>query len=184
MNYVPTVWDGCSEVHLNKQTNTQTNKTPLNSLHRRAAELILSDLSIPTDDKVKLWNSSHQKKTNKKHTHTKKLQVEYNKAVMMFKVTSGEIPLYIRSLFTRSTRRYTSNNFIPPCTRTDLYKTSLRIINLKLLPAFHKKVCDPSNALKDTCINTWVPAKLSPMPIVSFSRHKNFAFIRVFFLLE
>ena len=43
VNYASTLWDGCSEVHLKI----------LNSLHRRAAKLILSDPSIPTDDKLK-----------------------------------------------------------------------------------------------------------------------------------
>ena len=43
INYAFTLLDGCSEVHLKK----------LNSLHRRAAKPILSDPSIPTDDKLK-----------------------------------------------------------------------------------------------------------------------------------
>ncbi|WP_295438308.1 hypothetical protein, partial [Thiolapillus sp.] len=93
INYASTLWDGCSEVHLKK----------LNSLHRRAAKLILSDPSIPTDDKLK---------TLKLLPLTK--QLKYNKAVMMFKVRNGKTPEYIRSLFTRSSSRYGSNNFIPP----------------------------------------------------------------------
>ncbi|WP_419626843.1 hypothetical protein, partial [Thiolapillus sp.] len=104
INYASTLWDGCSEVHLKK----------LNSLHRRAAKLILSDPSIPTDDKLK---------TLKLLPLTK--QLKYNKAVMMFKVRNGKSPEYIRSLFTRSSSRYGSNNFIPPRPRIDLYKTSL-----------------------------------------------------------
>ena len=87
------LWDGCSEVSLKK----------LNPLHHRAAKLILSDPSIPTDDKLK---------TLKLLPLTK--QRKYNKAVIMFKVRNGKTPEYIRSLFTRSTRRYGSNNFIPP----------------------------------------------------------------------
>ena len=47
INYASTLWDGCSEVHLKK----------LNSLHRRAAKLILSDPSISTDDKLKFQTS-------------------------------------------------------------------------------------------------------------------------------
>ena len=42
-NYASTLWDGCSEVHLKI----------MNSLHRRAAKLILSDPSLPPDDKLK-----------------------------------------------------------------------------------------------------------------------------------
>ena len=48
INYASNLWDGCSEVHLKK----------LNYLHRRAAKLILSDPSIPTDDKLKILNFS------------------------------------------------------------------------------------------------------------------------------
>ena len=80
INYASTLWDGCSEVHLKK----------LNSLHRRAAKLILSYPSIPTDDKLK---------TLKLLPITK--QLKYNKAVMMFTARNGKTPEYIRSLFTR-----------------------------------------------------------------------------------
>ena len=86
----------------------------MNSLHRRAAKLILSDPSIPTDEKLK---------TLKLLPLTK--QLKYNKAVVMFEVHSGKTPEYIHSLFTRSSSRYGSNNFIPPRLRIDLYKTSL-----------------------------------------------------------
>ena len=86
----------------------------MNSLHRRSAKLFLSDPSIPTDDKLK---------TLKLLPLTK--QLKYNKAVMMFKVRDGKTPEYIRPLFTRSSSRYDSNNFIPPRPRIDLYQTSL-----------------------------------------------------------
>ena len=43
ITYASILWDGCSEVHLKKNE----------SLHRRAAKLILSYPSIPTDDKLK-----------------------------------------------------------------------------------------------------------------------------------
>ena len=93
INYASTLWDGCSEVHLKK----------LNSLHRRAAKLILSNPSIPIDDKLK---------TLKLLPLTK--QLKYNKAVMMFKVRNVKTPKYIHSLSTRSSNRYGSNNFNPP----------------------------------------------------------------------
>ena len=83
INYASTLWDGCSEVHLKKNLK-------LNFLHRRAAKLIFSDLSIPTDDKLK---------TLKLLPLTK--QLKENKAVIMFKVFNGETPEYVRSLFTR-----------------------------------------------------------------------------------
>ena len=84
INYASTLWDGRSEVHLKK----------LNSLHRRAAKLILSDPSKPADDKLKTLKLLPLMK-----------QLKYNKAVMMFKVRNGKTPEYIRSLFTRSSSR-------------------------------------------------------------------------------
>ena len=86
----------------------------MNSLHRCAANLILSDPSAPTDDKLKSLKLLPLTK-----------QLKYNKAVMMFKVRNGKTPEYIRSLFTRSSSSYGSNDFIPPRPRIDLYKTSL-----------------------------------------------------------
>ena len=43
IDYVSTVWDGCSEANLKR----------LNSLHRRAAKLILPDPTLSTDQKLK-----------------------------------------------------------------------------------------------------------------------------------
>ena len=40
-----------------KNQQQQQQKTQLNSLHRRAAKLILSDPSIPTNDKLKTQTS-------------------------------------------------------------------------------------------------------------------------------
>ena len=103
-NYASTLWNGWSEVHLKK----------LNFLRRPAAKLILSDPSIPTDDKLKILKLLPLTKL-----------LKYDKAVMMFKVRNGKTPEYFRSLFTRSSSRYGSNNFIPSRPRIDLYKTSL-----------------------------------------------------------
>ena len=104
----------------------------MNSLHCCTAKLILSDPSIPTDDKLK---------TLKLLPLTK--QLKYNKAVMMFKVCNGETSEYILSLLTRSTSRYNSNNCIQPRPRTDLYKPNqshiLGIVNLELPSALPQK---------------------------------------------
>ena len=83
-------------------------------LHRRTAKLILSDLSIPTGDKLKVLKLLPLMK-----------QLKHNKVVMMLKVCNGETTEYIRSLFARSTNRYGSNNFIPPRPTIDLYQVSL-----------------------------------------------------------
>ena len=90
----------------------------------------------------------------------------------MFKATSGETPHFIHSLFTRSTSRYVSDNFIPPRPRTDLYKNSLAFSGSSTWNS-------PPPSLKDlrsinTYMNTLVPAYLSTMPGVSHSPEKNF----------
>ena len=76
IHYASTLWDGCSKVHLKKKK--------LNSLHRRAEKLILSDPFIPTCDTLK---------TLKLLPLTK--QLKHNKAVMMFKVRNGKTPEYV-----------------------------------------------------------------------------------------
>ena len=86
INYACTLWDGWSEVLL-KTTTTKQNKHTL---------FIVA-----------------QKKTQKNNSFFSDLS-KYNKAVMMFKVCSGETPEYIRSFFTRSTSRYGSNKLITP----------------------------------------------------------------------
>ena len=43
LTYVSTVWDGCSDILFNK----------LNSPHRRAAKLMISDSSLSTDTKLR-----------------------------------------------------------------------------------------------------------------------------------
>ena len=69
-------------------------------------------------------------------------QLKYNKAVMMFEASFGKTPEYIRSLFTRSTSRYGSQNIIPPrpC------QSGIRICP----PQKTKTNWEPSAALKDT----------------------------------
>ena len=103
INYASTLWDGCSEVHLKK----------LNSLHRRAAKHILSDPSIPIDDKLKSLKLLPLSK-----------RLKYSKAVTMFEVCNGETSEKIHSLFTMSMSSCGSNNFIPPRPSIDPYKTS------------------------------------------------------------
>ena len=42
LTYASTIWDGCSDILFHK----------LNSLHRRAAKLMMPDLSLTTDAKL------------------------------------------------------------------------------------------------------------------------------------
>ena len=102
VSFSSTVWDGCGETHLNK----------LNSLHRRAAKLLLPDKNSLTDEKMKALSILPFQK-----------QLYFNKAVLMFKANRRMIPSYIISLFTESNNR--TNRYVLPKPRIDLYKTSL-----------------------------------------------------------
>ena len=72
INYASTIWCGASEVHLKK----------LNSLHRRAGKLILSDEAMTTSEKLKTLNILPLQK-----------QFKYNTAVLMFKIINGKAPM-------------------------------------------------------------------------------------------
>ena len=123
VNFASTLWDGCSEVHQKKTTTKKKN-----SLHCRTAKLILSDLSIPTDDKLKALKLLPLTK-----------QLKDNQAVMMFEVCNGETSEYIHSLFTRST----GDMFQTTCFHhTPVYTCTkpvsiLRIINLEPVSYTH-----------------------------------------------
>eukprot|EP00916_Digyalum_oweni_P024480 GHVL01040461.1.p1 GENE.GHVL01040461.1~~GHVL01040461.1.p1 ORF type:complete len:234 (-),score=-6.72 GHVL01040461.1:355-1056(-) len=103
INYVSTLWDGSSDVHLKK----------LDSLYRRSAKLIVKD-NASTDMKLKMLNFLPLEK-----------HLKLNKAIFMHKLYHGKVPFYITSLFNKATHRYGSVNLIPPIPRIDLYKTSL-----------------------------------------------------------
>ena len=105
ISFSSTVWDGCGETHLNK----------LNSLHRRAANLLLSDKNSPTDEKMKALSILPLQK-----------QLYFNKAVLLFKVNRRMTPSYMISLFTESNNR--TNTHVLPKPRIDLYETSLSFL--------------------------------------------------------
>ena len=90
----------------------RTGKVKLNSLHRRAAKLLLPDKNSSTDEKMKALSILPLQK-----------QLYFNKAVLMFKVNRRMTPSYIISLFTESNNR--TNRYVLPKPRIDLYKTSL-----------------------------------------------------------
>jgi hypothetical protein len=104
INYSSTIWDGCSNA----------NKKRLNSLHRRAAKLLLTDSSITTDDKLRTLDILPLDK-----------QLTFNKATFVFKATKNTLPNYINCLFTRPSTKCGSHRFLLPQTRIDLYKSSL-----------------------------------------------------------
>ena len=85
INYASTLWSNASEVHFKK----------INSLHRRAAKLILPDYSLSTTAKLKKLD-------------TLPLQEQFvcNTAVLMFKVHTGWAPQYVCDLHNRAPARY------------------------------------------------------------------------------
>ena len=84
ISYSSTVWGGHGETHLNK----------LNSLHHRAAKLLLLDKNSSTDEKMKALSILPLQK-----------QLYVNKAVLIFKVNRRMTPSYVISLFTESNNR-------------------------------------------------------------------------------
>ena len=103
INYASTVRSGASEVHLKK----------LNSLHRRAAKLILPDQSLSTTEKLKKLNILPLDK-----------QLKFNRCVTMFKIHTGKAPPYLSDFLHRAPARYRSNNHVLPRPRIDQFKTS------------------------------------------------------------
>ena len=94
----------CGMAHLNK----------LNSLHRRAAKLLLPDKNSSTDENTKALSIG---------LLPLQKQLYFNKAVPMFKVNRRMTPSYIVSLFTESNNRI--NRYVLPKPRIHLCKTSL-----------------------------------------------------------
>ena len=104
INYVSTVWDGCSEatfININRQ-------------HRRAVKLISPIQNTTTENKMK-------------HLDILPLteQMKYNKATLIHKIYYDKTPPYLSHLITKSTNRYGSMNLVPPLPRIDIMKTSL-----------------------------------------------------------
>ena len=98
--YASTVWDGCSDILFNK----------LNSLHRRAAKLMISD---STDTKLRYLGILPLKE-----------KLMFNKAVLVFKAYKNLALPYLKQLFICSNIRATSSYITLPKPRIDLFKTS------------------------------------------------------------
>ena len=103
INYASTVWSGAGDVHLKK----------LNSLHRRAAKIIVPSPFLSTSEKLLSANILPLKQ-----------QFELNIALLVYKTRYELAPQYLARLLSRADSRYESNNYILPRTRIDLYKTS------------------------------------------------------------
>ena len=78
IDYASVVWDGCGEVHFKK----------LNSLHRRAGKLILSDPSLSTERQMSALGILNLPQ-----------QLTYNKGIFMHKVLNNYSQNYLAQLF-------------------------------------------------------------------------------------
>ena len=104
INYASFVWDGCADDHIKK----------LNSLHRRAAKLMLAIPNMSTEEKMLSLNILPLEK-----------QFIFNKALIVYKTLHNQTPSYMQSLLQTASSRYNSQKLLPPLPRIDLYKTSL-----------------------------------------------------------
>jgi hypothetical protein len=123
------VWCGASANHIKH----------LNSLHRRAAKLILSDPSLTTEEKQQELGILPLDK-----------QFLYNTAILMQKVRLNKTPTYLNDLVTPSSDRYGSDKYILPLPRVDLYKTSFSFSGPSIwnsLPP-HATRCSNMNSFK------------------------------------
>ena len=100
LTYASTVWEGCGDILFKK----------LNSLHRRAAKLMISDPSSLTDTKLRYLGILPLK--------------EKLMAVLVFKAYKNLAPPYLKQLFICSNIRVTSRYITLPKPRIDLFKTS------------------------------------------------------------
>ena len=104
IKFSSTVWDGCSEIHLSK----------LNSLHLPRSEIVKSrqKQTLSTDEKQKALSILPLQR-----------QLDFNKALLMFKANRRMVPSYITSLFSECSNR--TIRYILTKPSIDLYKTSL-----------------------------------------------------------
>ena len=103
LTYASTFWDGCSDILFSK----------LNSLHRRAAKLMVSDSSLTTDTQLRYLVLLRLKE-----------KLMFNKTVLIFKAYKNLAPPYLKQLFIYSNTRATSRVITLPKPRTDVFETS------------------------------------------------------------
>jgi exonuclease III len=103
INYASNVWCGASANNLKL----------MQSLHRRAAKMILPDPALTTEEKQRQLGIL-----------TLDNQFIYNIAILMFKVRQNLAPTYLRGLLELPTSRYGSEKYILPLPRIDIFKHS------------------------------------------------------------
>ena len=95
----------------------------MNSLYRRACELILSDPSLSTEQKMSALGILNVPQ-----------QLANNKGIFVHKVLNNNSPNYLAQLFISHQSHYTNtrNNLYVPRPRLDLFKTSISIAGASL----------------------------------------------------
>ena len=117
LDYASCIWDGCSDANMKK----------VNSLHRRAAKMILPDKSLTTDEKLASLQLLPLKKSQL-----------FNKCVMLRKALISRMPSYLTDLFhfapkrPRRAARDDNNVLSVPWPRVDLFKQSFSYSGAKL----------------------------------------------------
>jgi hypothetical protein len=102
-NYASPVWSGAGDVHLIK----------LNSLHRRAVKVIVSNPFLSTDQKLRSAGILPLIK-----------QFDFNTAILVFKTRHNLAPSYLRTVLNVSGANRESDKYLLPRTRIDLFKCS------------------------------------------------------------
>ena len=124
IDYASTVWDGSSEANLKR----------LNSLHRRAAKLILPDPDLSADQKLDTLGILPL------HKH-----LQFNKAAFVFKSYKQPSPCYISDFFTEVSSSHSSRSgvyLMVPRPRIDIFKTSLSYSGTRLWNTLPEHVRD------------------------------------------
>ena len=139
LTYASTVWDGCSDILLNK----------LNSLHRRAAKL-MSNSSLSTDTKLRYLGILPLKE-----------KLVFNKAVLVFKAYKNLAPPYLKLLFICSNIRATSSYITLPKPRIDLFKTSFSFSGASLRNTIPNQIKSGSSLTSfKTQLYKWIRSRL------------------------
>ena len=104
LTYASTVWDGCIEILFQK----------LNSVHRRAAKLMMPDLSLITDAKLQHLGLLPLRE-----------KLVFNKAeLVLFKACHNMAPQYLEDRFMCHSSRVLLRSMTLPKPKRDLFKTS------------------------------------------------------------
>ena len=131
LTYASTVWGGCSDILVNK----------LNSLHRRAAKLMITDSSLTTDTKLRYLGPLPLKE-----------KLMFNKAVLVFKTYTNVIICFN----TRATSRF----IILPKPRTDLLTTSFSFSGASLWNTIPTQIKSCKSLISFKTLHKWFRSSL------------------------